>query len=231
MDSSGLGPSREWPDCGGGALARQSRHHRERRRGRDSQEPLRPRRRRAAASAAYGNCIGVPNHRRRDVKFQPQLHRQSPSSTLFALGDWSARDQHLLRGTASRRRQSRSSTSARRPAATACPARPWPASRIRAKPPRPSGRTVQVGDPVHGEAAPRSLSRSCIADGRQWSGIQDMGAAGLTCSTCETAVSAGTGIEIELDPSVPATRARHDALRDHAERVAGAHAAGRPERP
>jgi len=31
------------------------------------------------------------------------------------------------------------------------------------------------------------------------SGIQDMGAAGLTCSTCETAARAGTGIEIELD--------------------------------
>ncbi|HWI59571.1 MAG TPA: AIR synthase-related protein, partial [Bacillota bacterium] len=31
------------------------------------------------------------------------------------------------------------------------------------------------------------------------SGIQDMGAAGLTCSTCETAARAGTGIEIELN--------------------------------
>ena len=29
-------------------------------------------------------------------------------------------------------------------------------------------------------------------------GIQDMGAAGLTCSTCETAARGGTGIEIEL---------------------------------
>src|SRR5204862_5054358 len=28
--------------------------------------------------------------------------------------------------------------------------------------------------------------------------IQDMGAAGLTCSTCETAARAGTGIEIDL---------------------------------
>jgi phosphoribosylformylglycinamidine synthase len=30
-------------------------------------------------------------------------------------------------------------------------------------------------------------------------GIQDMGAAGLTCATCETASRGGTGIEIELD--------------------------------
>ena len=29
-------------------------------------------------------------------------------------------------------------------------------------------------------------------------GIQDMGAAGLTCSTCETAARGGTGIEIDL---------------------------------
>jgi phosphoribosylformylglycinamidine synthase len=31
-----------------------------------------------------------------------------------------------------------------------------------------------------------------------FAGIQDMGAAGLTCSTCETAARAGTGIEIDL---------------------------------
>ena len=30
-------------------------------------------------------------------------------------------------------------------------------------------------------------------------GIQDMGAAGLTCSTCETASRGGTGVEIDLD--------------------------------
>ena len=30
-------------------------------------------------------------------------------------------------------------------------------------------------------------------------GIQDMGAAGLTCSTCEMGARGGTGVEIELD--------------------------------
>jgi len=30
-------------------------------------------------------------------------------------------------------------------------------------------------------------------------GIQDMGAAGLTCSTCEMGARGGTGIEIELN--------------------------------
>jgi phosphoribosylformylglycinamidine synthase len=56
---------------------------------------------------------------------------------------------------------------------------------------------VQVGDPFMEklvcEACLELLATSCVA------GIQDMGAAGLTCSTCETAARAGTGIEIELD--------------------------------
>ena len=56
---------------------------------------------------------------------------------------------------------------------------------------------VQVGDPFMEklvcEACLELLATDAVA------GIQDMGAAGLTCSTCETAARAGTGIEIELD--------------------------------
>jgi phosphoribosylformylglycinamidine synthase II len=56
---------------------------------------------------------------------------------------------------------------------------------------------VQVGDPFMEklvcEACLELLATGVVA------GIQDMGAAGLTCSTCETAARAGTGIEIELD--------------------------------
>jgi phosphoribosylformylglycinamidine synthase len=55
---------------------------------------------------------------------------------------------------------------------------------------------VQVGDPFKEklllEACLELLSRDAVA------GIQDMGAAGLTCSTCETASRGGTGIEIDL---------------------------------
>jgi phosphoribosylformylglycinamidine synthase II len=55
---------------------------------------------------------------------------------------------------------------------------------------------VQVGDPFMEklvmEACLELLATDAVA------GIQDMGAAGLTCSTCETASRAGTGIEIEL---------------------------------
>jgi phosphoribosylformylglycinamidine synthase subunit PurL len=56
---------------------------------------------------------------------------------------------------------------------------------------------VQVGDPFMGkrilEATLELIHRGLVA------GIQDMGAAGLTCSTCEMAGRAGTGIEIDLD--------------------------------
>ena len=50
---------------------------------------------------------------------------------------------------------------------------------------------VQVGDPFKGklllEACLELLASGCVA------GIQDMGAAGLTCSTCEMAARAGNG--------------------------------------
>lgn len=55
---------------------------------------------------------------------------------------------------------------------------------------------VQVGDPFKEklllEACLELLASGCVA------GIQDMGAAGLTCSTCETASRGGTGVEIEI---------------------------------
>lgn len=55
---------------------------------------------------------------------------------------------------------------------------------------------VQVGDPFREklllEACLELLASGCVA------GIQDMGAAGLTCSTCETASRGGTGVEIEI---------------------------------
>ncbi len=55
---------------------------------------------------------------------------------------------------------------------------------------------VQVGDPFKEklllEACLELLASDAVA------GIQDMGAAGLTCSTCETASRGGSGIEIDL---------------------------------
>ncbi len=59
-----------------------------------------------------------------------------------------------------------------------------------------TGPAVQVGDPFKEklllEACLELLATDAVA------GIQDMGAAGLTCSTCETASRGGTGVEIDL---------------------------------
>ena len=56
---------------------------------------------------------------------------------------------------------------------------------------------VQVGDPFREklllEACLELLASGSVA------GIQDMGAAGLTCSTCETASRGGSGIDVDLD--------------------------------
>ena len=57
--------------------------------------------------------------------------------------------------------------------------------------------TVQVGDPFLGKL----LMEACLElmRGDALAGVQDMGAAGLTCSTAEAAARGGTGIEIVLD--------------------------------
>ena len=60
--------------------------------------------------------------------------------------------------------------------------------------------TVQVGDPF----LEKLLLEACLEAMRSGAiaGIQDMGAAGLTSSSCEMAARAGTGIELDLS-SVP----------------------------
>ncbi len=57
--------------------------------------------------------------------------------------------------------------------------------------------TVQVGDPF----AEKLLLEACLEAMRAGAivGIQDMGAAGLTSSSCEMGARAGTGVEIDLD--------------------------------
>lgn len=56
---------------------------------------------------------------------------------------------------------------------------------------------VQVGDPF----LEKCLLEACLEAMGSGAvlGIQDMGAAGLTCSTCEMAARGGTGIEIDLE--------------------------------
>ena len=87
---------------------------------------------------------------------------------------------------------------------------------------------VQVGDPFMEklllEACLEAMHTGAIV------GIQDMGAAGLTCSTCEMGSRAETGIEFDLAAGA-AARDGHDSLRDHAVRIAGAHADRGGKRP
>jgi len=56
---------------------------------------------------------------------------------------------------------------------------------------------VQIGDPFMEklllEACIEAMHRGLVV------GIQDMGAAGLTCSSCEMGARAGTGVELDLD--------------------------------
>jgi phosphoribosylformylglycinamidine (FGAM) synthase-like enzyme len=56
---------------------------------------------------------------------------------------------------------------------------------------------VQVGDPFMEkllmEACLEAMKTGVIV------GIQDMGAAGLTCSTCEMGARGGVGLDVELD--------------------------------
>ena len=56
---------------------------------------------------------------------------------------------------------------------------------------------VQVGDPF----MEKLLMEACLEAMQTGAivGIQDMGAAGLTCSTCEMGARGGVGVEIELD--------------------------------
>ena len=87
---------------------------------------------------------------------------------------------------------------------------------------------VQVGDPF----MEKLLLEACLEVMKTDAlvGIQDMGAAGLTCSTCEMGSRGGAGVEIDVVARA-AARDRHDAVRDHAVRVAGAHAARRQAGP
>ena len=82
---------------------------------------------------------------------------------------------------------------------------------------------VQVGDPF----MEKLLLEACIEAMQTGAvvAIQDMGAAGLTCSTMEMASRGGTGIEIDL-AKVPQRESGMTRVRNHAERIAGADVAG-----
>ena len=141
--------------------------------------------------AGYGNCFGVPNLGG-ETKFEP-CYSGNPLVNAFALGlvrkdeifyakasgtgnpviyvgAKTGRDG--IHGATMASEEFHEGTEAKRP-------------------------NVQVGDPFMEklllEACLEAMQTGAIV------GIQDMGAAGLTCSTCEMGARGGVGLDVELD--------------------------------
>src|SRR5205809_275144 len=140
--------------------------------------------------AHYGNCVGIPTMGG-EIYFDESFEG-NPLVNVFCLGV--LRHEQLARGAA---------TGVGNPvfyvgAETGRDGLAGAAfaSRELTEQSREDRPAVQVGDPFKEklllEACLELLSHDVVA------GIQDRGAAGLTCSTCETASRAGSGIEIDL---------------------------------
>src|SRR3989454_6456646 len=140
--------------------------------------------------AHYGNCVGIPTIGG-EIYFDESFEG-NPLVNVFCLGV--LRHEQLARGTAEGAGNPvfyvGAETGRDGLAGAAF------ASRELTEQSREDRPAVQVGDPFKEklllEACLELLTRGAVA------GIQDMGAAGLACSTCETASRAGSGIEIDL---------------------------------
>jgi phosphoribosylformylglycinamidine synthase len=141
--------------------------------------------------ASYGNCFGVPNLGG-ETKFEP-CYSGNPLVNAFAMGLVRKDEIFYARaagegnpviyvGAKTGRDGIHGATMASEEFSEASEAK------------RPN---VQVGDPF----LEKLLLEACLEAMRTGAivGIQDMGAAGLTCSTCEMGARGSVGIEIELD--------------------------------
>jgi phosphoribosylformylglycinamidine synthase subunit PurL len=141
--------------------------------------------------ASYGNCFGVPNLGG-ETKFEA-CYSGNPLVNAFALGFVRKNEIFYARaagegnpviyvGAKTGRDGIHGATMASEEFSEASEAK------------RPN---VQVGDPF----LEKLLLEACLEAMQTGAivGIQDMGAAGLTCSTCEMGGRGGVGIEIELD--------------------------------
>jgi phosphoribosylformylglycinamidine synthase subunit PurL len=140
--------------------------------------------------AHYGNCVGIPTIGG-EIYFDESFDG-NPLVNVFCLGV--LRHEELARGTAEGAGNPvfyvGAETGRDGLAGAAF------ASRELTEQSREDRPAVQVGDPFKEklllEACLELIARDAVA------GIQDMGAAGLTCSTCEMASRGGSGIEIDL---------------------------------
>jgi len=141
--------------------------------------------------ASYGNCFGVPNLGG-ETKFEP-CYSGNPLVNAFALGLVKKNEIFYARaagegnpviyvGAKTGKDGIHGATMASEEFSAASEAK------------RPN---VQVGDPF----LEKLLLEACLEAMQTGAivGIQDMGAAGLTCSTCEMGGRGGVGVEIELD--------------------------------
>src|SRR6201982_811393 len=141
--------------------------------------------------ASYGNCFGVPNLGG-GTKFEP-CYSGNPLVNAFALGVVKKNEIFYARaagkgnpviyvGAKTGRDGIHGATMASEEFSEASEAK------------RPN---VQVGDPF----LEKLLLEACLEAMQTGAivGIQDMGAAGLTCSTCEMGARGKVGLEIELD--------------------------------
>jgi phosphoribosylformylglycinamidine synthase II len=141
--------------------------------------------------ASYGNCFGVPNLGG-ETKFEP-CYSGNPLVNAFALGLVRKDEIFYAKaagegnpviyvGAKTGRDGIHGATMASEEFSEGSEAK------------RPN---VQVGDPF----LEKLLLEACLEAMQTGAivGIQDMGAAGLTCSTCEMGGRGGVGIEIELD--------------------------------
>ncbi len=141
--------------------------------------------------ASYGNCFGVPNLGG-ETKFEP-CYSNNPLVNAFALGLMrkdrifyakaaGVGNPVIYVGSKTGRDGIHGATMASEEFSDASAEK------------RPN---VQVGDPFMEklllEACLEAMGTGAVV------GIQDMGAAGLTCSTCEMGGRGGVGVEIELD--------------------------------
>jgi phosphoribosylformylglycinamidine synthase len=141
--------------------------------------------------AGYGNCFGVPNLGG-ETKFEP-CYSGNPLVNAFALG--MVRKDEIFYAKASGTGNPVIYVGAKTGrdgihGATMASAEFKEGSEQK----RP---TVQVGDPF----MEKLLLEACLEAMKTGAiiGIQDMGAAGLTCSTCEMGARGSVGLDVELD--------------------------------
>src|SRR5947207_586110 len=143
-----------------------------------------------AGIAGYGNSIGIPTVGG-EIAFEPSYAR-NPLVNVFCLGI--ARQSDIVKGVASGAGNAVYYVGAKTGrdgihGATMASAEFDEKSAEK----RPA---VQVGDPF----MEKLLLEACLEVMKSDAliGIQDMGAAGLTCSTCETGSRGGVGVEIDV---------------------------------